>query len=226
MAAVLRIAAVTAVFVFILAGCAETQNSAGVPDKVVEPDIRKGELLSEIENKYENPDAHYQLGKIYHSEGQLDKAQFHYNVALGFDPVHHKAQAAMVKVLADQGDVAKSELAAEFYFNQAKSSAERLVLLGQAFQNEGLEENAIECFKKGLALAPTSAAIHRKIGFYYLSQGDKKLAEEYLRRSFQLNPYQADVAGQLGKMGVIVQVPRKTQDGKDIDKIIEDQQGM
>ena len=32
------------------------------------------------------------------------------------------------------------------------------------------------------------------------------MAKTYLRRSFELDPYQADVAAELGKMGIRVQV--------------------
>ena len=48
------------------------------------------------------------------------------------------------------------------------------------------------------------------------------VAEEYLRRSFQLNPYQPEVAGELGRMGVVVQIPRKRQKNtKGLDKLLE-----
>ena len=39
--------------------------------------------------------------------------------------------------------------------------------------------------------------------------GGEARAEEYLRKSFELDRYQPDVVYQLGKMGVIIQVPRK-----------------
>ena len=33
---------------------------------------------------------------------------------------------------------------------------------------------------------------------------------QYLKESFELDPYQADVAGELGRLGVVVRIPRKT----------------
>ena len=45
--------------------------------------------------------------------------------------------------------------------------------------------------------------------FYRARKGDQVRAEENLRRSFQLDPYQSEVAEELGRMGVMVQIPRK-----------------
>jgi hypothetical protein len=43
-----------------------------------------------------------------------------------------------------------------------------------------------------------------------------------LVRSFQLNPNQPEVAGELGRLGVVVRIPRKTQKRtKRLDKIVE-----
>jgi lipoprotein NlpI len=78
---------------------------------------RKGELLNKIERKFEDADAHYELGQLYQSDGMWTQAEYHYNTAMSFDPVNRDAQAAMVKVLADSGETAKSEITAEIYMN-------------------------------------------------------------------------------------------------------------
>ncbi len=71
-------------------------------------------------------------------------------------------------------------------------------------------------------MAPNSAKINRQIGYYYLSRGDRELAKSYLSRSFQLDPLQSEVAGELGRLGVAVAIPRKTQkDTTKLDKIVE-----
>jgi len=43
-----------------------------------------------------------------------------------------------------------------------------------------------------------------------LGKGDKDRAKEYLVRSFQLDPTQPEVAGELGKLGVEVKIPGTT----------------
>ena len=128
----------------------------------------------------------------------------------------------MVKVLADSGDKTKSALTADIYINQVSASAEESLLLAMAFQKQRMDDYALTCYRQALRLAPNSAKIHRQIGFYYLSKNDRVLAQEYLIRSFQLNPNQPDVAGELGRLGVAVQIPRKTEKKtKSLDKIVE-----
>ena len=189
----------------------DKSSSGDKPYQEISPmvDDQKSDLLKQIERKYENPAAHYQLGKLYHTDGMFEKAEFEYRVALGFDPVHYKAQAAIVNVLLSKNDKARSALAADMYMNQAGVSAEPSLLLGKAFQREGLDEYALACYQQAQNLAPNSAVIFKQIGYYYLAKGDQVRAEENLRRSFQLDPYQSEVAGELGRMGVMVQIPQK-----------------
>ena len=168
---------------------------------------RKMELLEQIEKKYENPEAHYQLGKLSYEEGHLDKADFEYHVALGFDPVHYRAQAGLVRVATDQKQADRARIIAELYINQAAVSAPASIRLGKAFQNEGLGDYALSCYYQASGVAPKSPEPYKLIGYHYLEKGDKVRAEENFRRSFELDPYQADVAAELGRLGVVIGSP-------------------
>ncbi|HUW20984.1 MAG TPA: hypothetical protein VMW16_16915 [Sedimentisphaerales bacterium] len=220
----------TALFIctFALAGC----TLPGADDKAKAPrtdplrripaEQQKARLLRKLDRKFEDADTHFQLGQLYQADGLWKEAEYHYTTALSFDPVHWPAQAALVKVLQASGEPAKARLSAEIYMNQASASAKKALELGLAFQNQDLGDYALACYQQALHLAPNSPQIHRQIGYYYLSRNDKAHAKEYLVRSFQLNPYQPDVAGELGRMGVAIKIPRKTQkDTKKLDKIVE-----
>ena len=221
----LKIMSAILVLGILVSGCAEPQGRGISEVESVSSEEAKIDLLKRIERKYENPEAHYALGKLYLTDGLWDKAKWEFNVAMGFDPLHRRAQAAMVKTLLASGDQARAKLSAELFMNQASTSAEASLLLGRAFQKELMDEYAFACYQQARGLAPNSAAIHRQIGYYYLSKRDRVRAEEYLRRSFQLDPYQAEVAGELGRMGVIVQIPRKTEKpSKKLDKILDSQE--
>ncbi len=186
---------------------------------MTEQEKDKSRLLKRINRKFENPEAHFALGKIYHAEGLWTKAEHEYTIVLGFDPVNREAQAARVKVLLDSGDTATSAMSAEFYMNQASSSAIGSLKLAQAFQSHGLDEYALSCYSQALQLAPNSARVTRQIGYYYLSRNDKVRGQEYLSRSFQLDPLQPEVAGELGRLGVGIEVPRKKNNrGASLDR--------
>jgi hypothetical protein len=50
------------------------------------------------------------------------------------------------------------------------------------------------------------------MGLYYLGKGDTAQAKQYLVRSFEINPRQPDVAGALGRLGVVVELPPMAPD--------------
>jgi Flp pilus assembly protein TadD len=194
---------------FALVGCESTpQTSDAAKQEAVEQNP-KAQLQEQLDNKYENPEAHYQLGKLAFGEGRLDKADFEYRVALGFNPVHYRAQAGLVRVAADQQQTERAQIVAELYISQASVSAPASLRLGKAFENEGLGEYALSCYYQAAGLTPKSPEPYRLLGYYYLRENDRVRAEENFRRSFELDPYQADVSGELGRMGVIVGLPRK-----------------
>ncbi len=191
-------------FGFLLSGCGEGIKPAERPPLSVESQKRM-DLFARIDKRYEDPEAHYELGQLYYSDGMYEKAIFHYTTAISFDPVYPEAQAALVKALLAEDEGTKARQTAEFYLEKSVESAEESFLLGRAFALEGLEKYELRAYKQALAKAPESALINKQMGFYYLANKDYLLAEQYLRRSFEIDPYQADIAGELGKMGVIVQ---------------------
>jgi tetratricopeptide (TPR) repeat protein len=209
-------------------GCNESQKAAkpNAPgaDKVKATvnDVRKASLLKELDSKFENPDAHFELGELYQADGLWSKAEYHYNIALSFAPAHRPAQAAIVKVLQGSGNTAKSKVAADLYISQVSGSAEESLKLGIAFAKQQFDDYSLVCYQQALGLAPNSAQINKQMGYYYLAKNDLVRAKEYLTRSFQLDPVQPDVAGELGRLGVTVRIPRKTEtQTKKLDEVIE-----
>ena len=186
-------------------------------------EVEKSNLLKRLEKKYSDADSHYELGRIYQKESSWAQAEREFSIALNFDPVLRDAQAGRVKVLIDLGDDTKSDFLTEEYIGRAGNSALASLELGLAFQQHTLDDQALECYRQALRLAPNSAKINRQIGFYYLAKADDVRAYDYLSRSFQLNPNQPDVANQLGRLGVAVRVPKKRAgDTKRIDKKVEE----
>lgn len=196
--------------VVLLTGCQDgvRRRTAIDPTGNVPSEKTEAQLVAEINEKFENPLAHYELARLYHKSRQWTKAEYHYNVALGFDPAFRAAQAGLVKAFVDQKQAAKGEQYANAYLRQAASNSERETLrLGWEFEKLDLDDYALRCFRRALEIAPDSYETHRQIGFFYLGNGDSDNAKKYLSRSFELNPRQADVAGALGRLGVVVEAP-------------------
>ena len=190
------------------------------PVKQLSPEEKKAQLLKKLDRKFDDPQAQFELGQLYQSERKWSEAEWRYHRALNFDPVLWPAQAAMVKLFIDSGDPAKAKNYADMYMNKVSTSADQSLDLAVAFQNAGLDQYAVACFNQALSLAPNSAEIHKKFGYYYLSRNDKEQAKDHFIRSFQIDPKQPDVAGELGRLGVEVRIPQQTgQNTNNQDKI-------
>jgi tetratricopeptide (TPR) repeat protein len=173
----------------------------------VESDRTEAQLLAELDKKFENPQAHYDLARLYHKSQNWNKAEYHYKVALGFEPGNKAAQAGYVKMFIDRGETAQAEQLANSYIRYAGTIVSETIRLGWEFEQLGLDAYALRCYRQALEAAPDSYEANRQIGFYYLGKGDNSQAKQYLSKSFQLNPRQPEVAGALGKLGVVVQAP-------------------
>ncbi|UCG57519.1 MAG: tetratricopeptide repeat protein [Phycisphaerales bacterium] len=195
------------------AGCAQDHAKAPRSVETVSAPVDSEEtiLLKRLEVKFENPDAQFELGQLYHRQSRWAKAEYHYGLALGFDPAHRAAQAALVRMLGDSGKTAKAEQYSQSYIGQVSSSPRELLRLGEAFEEQALDEYALVAYQRALRAAPNSPEVNNAIGYYYLGKGDKTRAKEYLSRSFELSPNQPAVAGALGRLGVVVKVPYRAE---------------
>jgi tetratricopeptide (TPR) repeat protein len=206
----------------LLTGCVETNES----DKFMTPQEtritqisgreKKQKLLREIERKFENPDAHFELGQVYQAEGLLVAAEYHYNIALRFDPVHRDTQAAMVKMMVGSGETEKARLQAAEYMRQVSTSSNGSRRLAMAFQKQGLDEYVLVCYQQAIRIEPNSAENYKQIGYYYLSKSDKVRARDFLTRSYEIKPNQPDVALTLGQLGVEIRIPQTTETNTNI----------
>ena len=196
----------------VLVGCESPEMKAAEAERArkLPPDVRKANIRNSLDQKFENPVAHYELAQIYHAEGNWADAEYHYNIALSFDPSKADAQASMVKLFLDSGDTAKSKNYANTYVNNAGNSDIESLRLAMAFNKQQLDEYALTCYQQALNLSPDSARINKQMAYYYMGKGDKERAKEYLVRSFQLDPTQPEVAGELGRLGVEVKIPSRT----------------
>lgn len=171
----------------------------------VGPDTEES-LILQINQKFENPDAHYKLAKMYHSQKQWVKAEYEYNVAIGFSAVNKWPEAGLVRMYKDwaRPENAQAALNKAMY---ACLTDEELIMLAKALQKEGLVQEPQICYEYALTVAKNKGGIYKEMGFYYLTIGDKVRAEDAFRKSLEIRPYQPDVSAELGRMGVQVVAP-------------------
>ena len=90
--------------------------------------------------------------------------------------------------------------------NEVGTSTDNLLGLGRAFQEQHEDNYALACYRQALRAAPDSPEAHKRLGDYYWGKGDEVRAEEYYRRSFELDWNQPEVAHQLGLLGRVIRM--------------------
>ena len=197
---------IIAIALLTLAGCYQPNPQVDREEiqKMADPEAY---LLSLLDQRYVSPDIHCELGRYYHRQGQDAKALHHFETALGFDPVHHASQAAMIKMRLDQGQANLAQELMQRYQRQIIHSPQQMVELGLALDAENLDSYALSCFQQALELAPNLAPTNKHMGLYYFRNNDLERAKEYLIRSFEIDSNQPEVARYLGELGITVEVP-------------------
>ena len=190
-------------------GCEQTPQRVASTSQIgtAPADENEARLLAELDQKFENPQAHYELARLYHKSQNWSKAEREYGYAISFQPGNKAAQAGLVKMYIDKGDTAKGEQFANSYLRQAAGSTTETLRLAAEFQKLGMDDYAFRGLQQALAAAPNSYEANRDMGMYYLGKNDTAKAKQYLVRSFEINPRQPDVAGALGRLGVVVELP-------------------
>lgn len=173
---------------------------------------KQGPMLEKLDKRFQNTDTHFELGQSYRADGNWTKAEYHFEAAIQFDPTNRPAQAALTRLLIDRGKKAKADVGANRYIAQAGYSLKETMKLSEAFKGERLEDYAVACYRQATKKWPEAPDGYRELGRYYLSKGDEDMAKDYFKRSFRLDPTQSEVAGQLGRLGVIVKVPRESEE--------------
>ena len=193
-------------FLGLLAGCNQPMPLVSTTNMSVVPD-KESYLQQRLESDFANADLHCELGRHYQSEGLWGQAGYHIRTALGLDPAHRQSQAANIKSHVATGDEAAADRLCAKYQRQLLASPVEMVKFAKALGDEGLDAFALRSFDQAVLLAPQSAEAHRQLGYFYLVRRDLEQAKAYFTKSFGYDPAQADVAGELGKMGVVVEAP-------------------
>jgi len=204
---IIRSAAFILFSIFLVCGC-QPPRQTPIDDEfpMAASDMRKLELQQRLNRKFNDPQVHYELGKIYQSEGLWDKAISEFVFAKSCDPVSWKSAAAIVKTYYQDGKNKDAIKASQKYINQAAYSASSSMNLGKAFQAELLDDEALACYNQALKIAPNSAELNKQIGYYYFGKNDLIRAEQHFRRSFEIEPT-SEVSEALGRLGITVDLP-------------------
>jgi tetratricopeptide (TPR) repeat protein len=144
------------------------------------------------------PLAHYNLGTLLHTLGDLDGALIHCRKALQLDPTDIDAHFNLGNVYQARGD---ASAAAECYRHMLQvwpNNGLALNNLGNVLAAQGDKDQALVCYRAAVTASPDFGAAHYNLGTLLQERGEISNALFHCRRAAQLDAGDADCHFRLG----------------------------
>ena len=141
-------------------------------DKALNP------LLKAVANDPNSAGAHHMLGKSYFMLGSFEKAVVELQTAHAKTPNDYDIEYTLGLAYLKQRDFAAAKKIYDLMIGQLGNRPQLRVLIGRAYRETGFLPEAIEEFKKAVALDPAFPRVHFYLGLtYLLKDGADKLGE-------------------------------------------------
>src|SRR5712671_4812031 len=156
----------------ILSDLANTYFEAGLFDKALQP------LHQAVAVNSQSPTAHGLLGKTYFALSEYDKAATELEVAVQFGANDFDTSFTLAIAYLQQRQFADARQVFDWMIQHLGDRPELHVVIGRAFRVAGRLPEAIDEFKRAIALNPTLARAHDNLALAYLmNEGISRLAD-------------------------------------------------
>ncbi len=144
--------------------------------------------------------AHYNLGRSFEDENQLDIARDYYRRAVAINPANPDAHYNLARLLAKQGDpvgaIRHYRVALQIRPNDADTHNNLGLLLAQ---RDDLQSASIE-FRDAIRIDPTYSKAYFNLGRISAQQGNLDSAVQSYQQALRLAPDQFEIHFQLGNI--------------------------
>jgi Flp pilus assembly protein TadD len=137
-------------------------------------------------DKPNNPWGHFMLGLSASKVGDTEKAEKSFNEALRIDPDHLKSLLNLSRILIDKGryDEAIVKLARAGEINPTSAEVHRL--LGRGYSGQHKTDDAIDSYRRAIALDATDAWSMNNLGLILIQKGRSFEATPLLAKAVEL----------------------------------------
>jgi tetratricopeptide (TPR) repeat protein len=151
-----------------------------------------------IERRPDNPWGHYMLALSAWKSGDLVKSEESFETALRLDPKHMKSLVNLSRVLIEQKryDDAIAKLTTAGEVDPESATVPRL--MARAHGAKGEFEQAVDAYRRAIAIDGSDAWSMNNLGLLYLEHGFVEDALPYLARAVQMNENVATFHNNLG----------------------------
>jgi tetratricopeptide (TPR) repeat protein len=151
-----------------------------------------------LERRPDNPWGHYMLGLSAWKSGDLVKSEAAFETSLRIDPKHMKSLVNLSRVLIEQKryDDAIVKLTAAEEVDPESATVPRLMARAQSAKGEF--EQAVDAYRRAIALDGSDAWSMNNLGLLYLEQGFVEDALPYLAKAVMMKEKVAAFHNNLG----------------------------
>ena len=135
-------------------------------------------LSKAVSRSPNNPGAHHMLGKTYFMLGNFEKATVELQNALKLSPNDYDVAYTLGLAYLKQHKIAPATELYDRMIERLGNRPQLRVLIGRAYRETGFLSEAIEEFKKALALDPRFPRVHYYLGLTLLLKGGAEQLDE------------------------------------------------
>ncbi|MFQ6103897.1 MAG: tetratricopeptide repeat protein [Candidatus Glassbacteria bacterium] len=143
--------------------------------------------------------SHLFFGNLLKDAGQLDSALVHYRHVLSIDSSHTEARRQAAKILMRKGDF-KGALEHFKYVADVIGDLESYIELGIAYDRAGMGEEAVEVYRKAVAIDSLSSRVYNNLGIALFRLERFEEAKTNLRKAVSLKEDYAEAYFNLGNV--------------------------
>lgn len=173
--------------------CPQKENST---EKIVE--VKEAQEPEEVKPKDVNAYVHYELGKQYHSEGDLLKAIEEFNQVIQIDSNIVGAWVHLGHIYCDLKDYEKALQMANKAIELAPNLSSTHNILARIYSNKKMYNEAIKEYQKVIELNPNYPMGYNNLATIYMDQKKYHDAIKLLEKSIRLDSSNVVVWNNLG----------------------------
>lgn len=141
-----------------------------------------------------------ELGKIYSSQGDTNKAKTNFEKALELKPDYLDARIQEAMLLEEEGNSKEAISQMEGAVADNPSSLEARFQLGRLYFNQGEIDQAITQFEKVIEINPDHSNSLFSLGMAYEKKGMTSKAISYFEKVLEINPDNSEVAEKIDEL--------------------------
>jgi tetratricopeptide (TPR) repeat protein len=164
------------------------QHQNDTPVRTAEANNTMDDIIRELQNNPDNAGAYYNLGVVFQSRGETDKALKCYGRAVSMDPTLAEAHYNMGTIVKEKGDLQRAVELFRTALQHKPDFFEACYNLANTLKESRLLEEAVQTYERALLINPLHTEAHNNLGVALHDRQQPEKAVDSFRQALHLDP--------------------------------------